>query len=255
MLIAVNGLVIREVAYKEHDKILTVLTAERGKLSVYCHGVRSVKNRNMVCCQLFAYSEFILDDRRDMYTLKEASLIENFYKIRENLSAFAFAQYALDAASEASTEEAPEGELLSLMLNTLYLCSKEDADIIKIKAAFELRFVSIVGFCPDISSCSCCQKTDGSMLFDIPNGNILCPDCADKALAALKDGETLSLIPLSASVIAAMRYIVSAPDKRVYSFSLPEEEMRLLGAVSEKFLLFSLERSFYSLDFYKSVSQ
>jgi len=261
MLIPVNGLVIRETAYKENDKILTLLTPDRGKISVYCHGVRSIRSRNLVATQLFCWSEFILDDKKDMYTMREASLIENFYFIRENLDAFAFAQYALDAANEAATEENPEEQMTKLLLNTLYICQKKDICIPIVKAAFELRFSAVLGFCPDLTRCGVCGVNGtneiGKMLFDIPNGRLLCASCASTASEGkLSEVEDLSgLFAISGSTLDAMRYIIGAPEKRIFSFSLGESAAFELETVCERFLLYNLGRSFESLNFYHSLSK
>ena len=52
------GLVLRETEYKDADKLLTVLTQERGKVTMRARGVRSRSSRLKSGCQLLAYSEF-----------------------------------------------------------------------------------------------------------------------------------------------------------------------------------------------------
>ena len=60
MYIKTDGIVLREVAYQDSDKLLTVLTREYGKLTVRARGVRSSRSRSKAACQLLAYSEFTL---------------------------------------------------------------------------------------------------------------------------------------------------------------------------------------------------
>jgi DNA repair protein RecO (recombination protein O) len=45
MYIKTDGIVLREVAYQDSDKLLTVLTREYGKLTVRARGVRSSRSR------------------------------------------------------------------------------------------------------------------------------------------------------------------------------------------------------------------
>jgi hypothetical protein len=56
-------------------------------------------------------------------------------------------------------------------------------------------------------------------------------------------------------VLAAMRYALTAPDKKLFSFSLkdPEEE-RSFERAAETYLLNQLERDFDTLHFYRSVA-
>lgn len=72
MLTTTQALVLREVQYKESDKILTVLTREAGKVTVKARGCRRKGSRMAAACQLLAYSEMTLFEYRDHYTLNEA---------------------------------------------------------------------------------------------------------------------------------------------------------------------------------------
>ena len=49
--IVTQGIVLRETQTKESDKILTLLTPERGKLSVIARGVRRKSCRYAACAQ------------------------------------------------------------------------------------------------------------------------------------------------------------------------------------------------------------
>lgn len=77
------ALVIRECDYGENDKLLTLLTAEHGKITVCAKGAKSLRNKNMVCSQLLCYSEFTVKERGGYYTLSEASLIEQFFGLED----------------------------------------------------------------------------------------------------------------------------------------------------------------------------
>ena len=154
-----NGLVIRETAVGESDKILTLLTPELGKISVYCKGVRSIKSHRMAATQLFCYDELTLISRGDKYTLGEACLIENFFDIRADISKFALAQYFADLLCEVSTENENQSELLSLALNTFHILLS-DNPLILIKSVFELRVLCVIGLTPDLSACDGCGKTE-----------------------------------------------------------------------------------------------
>jgi len=63
MYIKTDGIVLREVAYQDSDKLLTVLTREYGKLTVRARGVRSSRSRSKAACQLLAYSEMTLYEK------------------------------------------------------------------------------------------------------------------------------------------------------------------------------------------------
>lgn len=266
MKISTKGLIIRETPTGENDKYITVLTPERGKISVYCRGVRKLKSRHLVCTQLFCYNEFILEYKNDKYWLCEASLIESFYAIREDLCAFSFAQYAVEVANEVTIEENEESDMLQLLLNTLYLACKREKPIPLVKAVFELRVAVICGVMPDLTSCVDCgtvKITNGEIYyFDILNGTIKCSPCNKKAQEENEEiydefGEKISriVIMVSSATLSAMRYIISAPPKKIMNFSLDGEKIPELSLICEKYLVNQLECSFDTLDFYNQTAK
>ena len=58
--IVIRGLVLRETETKETDKILTLLTAEQGKISVIARGARRKNCKFAAAAQSLAWSEWTL---------------------------------------------------------------------------------------------------------------------------------------------------------------------------------------------------
>ena len=79
------GLVLRETDTRDADKILTVLTPDRGRLSVIARGARRKGSRMAAACQLLAYSEMTLYQKGRWTMLDEAATIELFDGVRQDL--------------------------------------------------------------------------------------------------------------------------------------------------------------------------
>ena len=62
-------------------------------------------------------------------------------------------------------------------------------------------------------------------------------------------------LPLTAGGLAALRYVLSAEPKRLYSFTLEGGALAALDHAGEAFISAQLERSFRTLDYYKSLSR
>ncbi len=251
------ALVIRECDYADNDKLLTLLTAEKGKITVCAKGAKSLRNKDMACSQLLCYSEFTVRERGGYYTLSEASLIEQFFGLRSSLERNAAAVYVADVAGEVCVENNNESEMLALTLNTLYMLSETDRNADWIKAVFELRCAALSGFCPELSGCSVCGRKDASRMYlDVMNGCIVCGDCfgiGGEEVSAADMATAKIILPLSPGLLKAMRYVVSCPPKRIFSFSLPEEERNDFCRVCEKYLINQIERSFSTLEFYNRI--
>ena len=82
----VQGIVLREINYKEADKILTVLTREEGKLTLKARGCRRKNSRLLASSQLLVYSELAITQRGEFITLAEGDPLT----VVNNLSTFIF---------------------------------------------------------------------------------------------------------------------------------------------------------------------
>ena len=262
MIVKANGLVIREAFSGESDKVLTVLTAEFGKISVFARGVRKLTSKYLTATQLFSYSSFVMKKSETMYFMQEAEYLEGFFGIRRDVVALSLATYFAEVVSDVSTEERGEGEILSLILNCLYmLCEKKKADG-TVKAVFELRLASLLGFTPNLVGCARCGKYECETAYlDVMDGEFTCDGCRRAAEDAPLDtlssydtyGEASITVPVSYPVLSVMRHIVYAKPKKIFSFSEDGLNVDELSRGAEKYLLNHLERSFNSLEFYRTL--
>ena len=73
-----KALVLREVRYKEADRILTVLSECEGKLTVKARGALRKSSRTAAATQQRTYAELTLFGNRGTWTVNEGSVIEGF---------------------------------------------------------------------------------------------------------------------------------------------------------------------------------
>lgn len=243
MYLKTKGLVLRETVYKESDKILTILTEDRGKITAKARGVRRSSSPMKAACQLLSCGEFTIFEYGGMNTIKEAQSVELFTGLRGELELLSLGTYFAQISEVLAQEDAPTPELLSLTLNSLYALSKLKKPQLLVKAAFELRAACLAGFMPELNGCQICGSLQPDRL-SLTDGMLQCADC--------HRGDTIRL-PVTQSVLMAMRYIVSCPPAKLFSFGLCQESMEMLSGITESYLSTQLEKSFSALDFYKSL--
>ena len=142
MYLTTRGLVLRTTEYKETDRILTILTDHDGLLSVKARGVRSNRSKLKGACQLLTYAEFTISDARGFTAITEATAIEMFPELRNDLLLLSLASYFAQLAEVLSQEDASSPALLSLILNALYALSKLKKPPRLVKAETELRLAA-----------------------------------------------------------------------------------------------------------------
>lgn len=245
MYMTIQGIVLRVTDYNDRDALLTLLTRSQGKLTVKARGLRRKNSPLIAPCQLLAYGEFTLFEYRGQYTINEAHSIELFTALRRDLTKLSLGTYFAQASEVLSQEDFPSPELQSLLLNCLYALSKLDLPESQIKAVFELRAACLSGYTPDLFCCHICGNQNPER-FDLSAGRLECQDCRSRESNGIR-------MPVTPSVLEAMRYICLCDPKRLFAFQVSTETLKLLSGLTEAYLTTQLERGFSTLDFYKSL--
>ncbi|MBQ9558019.1 MAG: DNA repair protein RecO [Clostridia bacterium] len=247
MTLKTRGLVIREQKVSDGDCVVTLLTEDRGVIRVWTKGIFNPKTRN-AGARLFCYSEFTLYKSRERYTLNSADLAEGFFALRRDITVVALCSYISQVIYSLLDEYAETAEILPLVLNCFHLAAEGKKPLRLIKACFELRLASILGYTPLLGDCEKCGKPDfppeGIAWLELTSGALRCEGCREAA-----SGQT----PVTPAALLAMRHIVSANAGHIFSFSLGDENLLLLGQATEKYLLAQCGRGFPALDFYKGL--
>ena len=232
--IVTKGVVLRETETKEADKILTLLTAERGKISVIARGVRRKSCKYAACAQQLAYSEWTLYQKGEWYYANEGATAELFNGLRTDLETLALGCYFAELAEAVTAPEVPAGALLSHLLNGLYALSALRKPPALVKPAFEIKLLCLAGYEPLADSCAYCGRPDPEQpLLDVVQGILRCRTCGAK--------ESALSMPLCPDSLAALRHIVYGDPKRLYSFRLTGPALERLSAAAEAFVAARLE--------------
>ena len=245
MYLTIQAIVLRVTDYNDRDALLTVLSRNHGKLTIKARGLRRKNSPLTAPCQLLAYGEFTLFEYRGQYSINEAVSLELFQSLRKDLLKLAAATYFAQVSELISQEDIPNPELQSLLLNCLYGLSKLNLTHEFVKPVFELRAACLSGYTPDLFGCHICgcQNPDR---FDLSAGMLECQGCRSGGSPGIR-------LPVTPAVLEAMRYICLCNPKKLFSFEIGSDNLKLLSSLTEAYLTTQLERGFSTLDFYKSL--
>lgn len=244
MYINTTGLVLRVTDYKDSSRILTVLTSSEGKLTVSARGAMRRPGKLAAAAQPLAYSNMTLYHNRDRWTLTEAQTIELFPGISSDVKLLALGAYFAELLEAVSDEDSPNPEILSLGLNALYVLSRNEKSPDLVRAAFELRLMCLAGFAPAVSACAVCLRENSDKpVLDLVGGTFVCGGCR-------KEEETA---PLCRASLEALRYIVAADVKKIFSFKLADDALGRLARAADAYVSVQLDRKFKTLDYYLNL--
>ena len=246
MKLNTEGLILTEYDSGERDKYLVVLTRDKGVIRCFAKGAKSFKSQKFFATHQMSYSRLSVYCGSS-YIIDEAEPIRVFFDCFKDIVQLSLAQYLCELTASTVPENTPASDQLDLLLNCLYVLSENKRSFAEIKTVFELRLLSITGNPPNILYCSgCgCYQAD-KMYFDYARNELICASCSS-------GGE--NLCELSAGALTAMRYIILAEPKKIFSFRISDKALQQLGDCTEKYTLSVTECRYKSLEFYRSMCE
>ena len=239
--IKTRGIIARKSDYGESNSMLTIFSRELGIISACAYGVRSGKSKQKAGIQVFCLCDFVLSKKGgDIYKVDSAELAESFYPLCEDFEKLALASYFMEVIPDVFADG--DADVLSLLLNSLYVLAYKDVAPELVKAVFELRLSKLSGYEPEVGQCMICGSEAVSG-FDLSGGTV-CRTCKGK------DARDLSL-----GSIYAMRYILNADEKRLFSFEVTDDVLKELSGICEKYFTDKTEKSYKALEYYKKIKR
>lgn len=253
-MLTMKGIVISSANTNENDRMVTIITENLGVIDFLARGAQKITGSSNSSTQLFAYSEFCLNERKGRYFLESAKPINIFFGIREDIKKVALASYLAELVKYAVMALQPSGETMRLLLNTLHFLSEGTFSCAQLKSIFELRFACCVGHTPLLLGCKECHMYDDDYMFFIyKDGSLLCGGHYYIFYSAAGEEFYPLTVCISRTVLHAMRTICLTELERVFSFKITGESLETLSEVTEIYLLTQLDHRFKTLDFYKEL--
>ncbi len=234
-IIKTKGIVILESNMNDYDKMVTLLTPDIGKIGCAARGSRRPKSVLMAGTQFLSFSNFLIYNSPTSYSINSCDTIEVFYNIRNDLNKLNYASLISRIVYDVTDENQYTYNILQLLLNTLYMISETDKNLDFILSVFELRLMLYLGFAPQLGKCTRCGSNENISYFSIYNSGFECSSCGrvDK-----------SAIQINNDTFNALKFIFSAPAKKVFSFTVSEESLKQLKLVSTLYINDKLDKNY-----------
>ena len=113
---------------------------------------------------------------------------------------------------------------------TYFQLEKQKLPLGFIKAIFEFRFLSRIGFMPDLRACrECIAYQSDTMMFLPVEGVIYCSDCYEEHSELLEK----NAFALNPTLLHTLRYVAYSDTDKMYKFRISKENEKLFCAVSD----------------------
>ena len=235
--VKINGVVLSETNSGDFDKMLTMLTPGQGKISCMAKGARRPKSALLAGTQIFCFGEYLMFKGSQTYHINSVEPIEVFYNIRTDLDKLKYAVHINKIVQDVTHEHQNCYNILQLLLNTLYTISETKENLDLVLSVFKLRLLCYLGFKPRLNECVNCKQKEGLKYFSIRDNGLKCEACSK---------QDKGTITMSESTLNAIRYTVTAPPKKLYSFNIKDESLEEFKLISKIYFNEKMEKE-YSL--------
>lgn len=179
-----QAIVLRATDHKEKDKLVSLFCLEQGLIKAVLKGVKAEKAKLKFAAMPFCFGEFELQTGKAYPIISGVSLIESFYAVTQDISAY-YAGCAVLKVIENVSSFGERGQgLFLLVLKSLkaiaeFAEKKHDERVLRlIKLKFVLELGKLIGFGLDFGKCGECSKlTHDEVYFDLTNGTAICSRC------------------------------------------------------------------------------
>ena len=177
--IRARAVVLSYLDYGEADRIVTLLTEERGRLAAFAAWARKSRRRfagALEPCTLL--SAQLVQTRGDTWRLDSVDVLDAFPEVRAELSLIARGAYAVELVRELCRDHEPHPDLFALLCRYLTALARKGAGALAMMR-FELLALALAGLMPRLDRCARCgAPPEEVLLFDPEHGGLLCSGCA-----------------------------------------------------------------------------
>lgn len=206
--ITVTGIILKQMPVGEYDRRISLLTLQRGKVTVFARGARKPGNRLAAATNPFSFGKFKLYEGRDSYTLADAEIQNYFEELREDYIGACYGMYFAEIADYYTRENNDEREMLKLFYQSLRALCAASLPNPLVRSVYECKAIAVNGEFPG------------------PPG----------------DRE------LNPSTVYALEYIAYSPIEKLYTFTMSEDCMEELRLIAKEYMKRYVGHKFKSLE-------
>ena len=173
-----EGLTLRKASIGEADLVVTVFTAERGKVRAVGKGARRSSSRLVGHLEPLTLARLSMARGRELDIVSQAEVIDGFEPVKSDLTVMTRGLYVAELLDGFGPEHSPSPPLFRLavsVLRALPTAAEPESPL----RYFEFHLLRLTGMLPELYNCVECRTEvePDSHRFSVNLGGVLCPGC------------------------------------------------------------------------------
>jgi len=178
-----QAIVLKNIKYKDSDKIFTLFTKDFGKISAIGRGVRKISSKragNLDTLNLVLIS--IYESDNGIRNIEEVKTLESFKNLKKDLKKSMKAYYIMELIYKSTEEDESVPRIFELLIKSLKALEKNNYEGNLFVCYFEMNLMKLLGYQLTVDKCHKCERVlDDSWkkyTFNVENGGVECERCA-----------------------------------------------------------------------------
>jgi DNA repair protein RecO (recombination protein O) len=199
-----EALVIGSMRYRETDRIVTLYTRDRGRLSAIAKGVRRTKSKVGGRLEPFSLVQMSLYSGQGLYTVVGVDTVRTFQGVRQQLFRMEEGAKLLGAVRHLFPQEEGSVAAFNLLVRGIsrLAAASDPALAAAVVLTIRLKLLALMGYAPETSCCASCGGDGSIRAFSPALGGVLCETCSLDAPG--------SAFALSAGALATLTALLQA---------------------------------------------
>lgn len=239
-----EGVVLKSIKLGEADKIITIYSSARGKISAVAKGIRKTKSKFGARLEPFSHVSLLLYDGRNLDIVTQVELISSFQEIRQDFDKVVYGSAMLDLLDKISPLEEKDDKVFELILSSLETLSGASRNVPLLLAAFDLKLMSVAGFRPHLANCVICSEATssfkGQAIFSCEWGGVLCEKCG------LSDIDALAISQITLELLSE---ILKRDMQDIPGLEVSKETEKELLSLTQRFVKYYLQARLKSREY------
>lgn len=235
------AIVLRQRKLGEADKILTLYTANLGKIDAVAKGVRKTKSRMAGHVEPLTHANFQLAQGKTLDIVTQVETIEPFQMLRDDLDKLSRGLYAAELLDKFTEPREAHFDLYRLLLDTLQRIA-ERAVIDTPVRFYEMALLDALGYRPELEACVTCRKPLAPVTnyWTTSGGGTICAGCGRTELA---------IRPISVNAVKVLRLLAQGSFAEVARVHIDAELTSEIERAMLEYVRWVLERDVRSARF------
>jgi DNA repair protein RecO (recombination protein O) len=229
----------------EADRILTLLTPDRGKIRVIAKGIRKLTSRKAGHLELLSRATLLLAQGRELDHITQAQVVDAYPAVRADLVKTAYASYFVELLDRFIAEQQESEDVYRLLREALTWLGDGREPALGARY-FELRLLALAGFQPELRRCvvTRAQIAAENQFFWPDQGGVVSPAGVDELGPRKRE-----LLPIGVEPLRFLRHFQRETWDKAARAKVPAQVLAEMEYILQRYIVTLLERQLKSVEF------